>query len=81
MAKGRSNLTILTHATTNKILFQGKRAIGVEYIQGANTAQLHQVYARNEVLLCAGAIASPQILQRSGIGQSTFEVNGYTGST
>ncbi|WP_017400805.1 choline dehydrogenase [Acinetobacter radioresistens] len=72
MAKGRSNLTILTHATTNKILFQGKRAIGVEYIQGANTAQLHQVYARNEVLLCAGAIASPQILQRSGIGQSTF---------
>ncbi|MCK4101641.1 choline dehydrogenase [Acinetobacter radioresistens] len=72
MAKGRPNLTILTHATTNKILFQGKRAIGVEYIQGANTAQLHQVYARNEVLLCAGAIASPQILQRSGIGQSTF---------
>jgi choline dehydrogenase len=72
MAKGRPNLTVLTHATTNKILFQGKRAIGVEYIQGANTAQLHQVYARNEVLLCAGAIASPQILQRSGIGQSTF---------
>ncbi len=72
MAKGRPNLTVLTHATTNKILFQGKRAIGVEYIQGANTAQLHQVYARNEVLLCAGAIASPQVLQRSGIGQSTF---------
>jgi len=72
MAKGRPNLTILTHATTNKILFQSKRAIGVEYIQGANTAQLHEVYARNEVLLCAGAIASPQVLQRSGIGQSTF---------
>jgi choline dehydrogenase len=72
MAKQRPNLTIMTHATTNKILFSGKQAIGVEYLQGANQQQLHQVYANKEVLLCAGAIASPQILQRSGVGQSTF---------
>ena len=70
MAKQRPNLTILTHATTNKILFSGKQAIGVEYLQGANSHDLHRVYANNEVLLCAGAIASPQILQRSGVGSS-----------
>ncbi|MHA3891603.1 choline dehydrogenase [Acinetobacter sp. GXMZU3951] len=70
MAKQRENLTILTHATTNKILFSGKQAIGVEYLQGANSHDLHRVYANKEVLLCAGAIASPQILQRSGVGSS-----------
>lgn len=72
MAKGRPNLTIVTHAMTNKILFSGKQAIGVEYIQGANKNDLKKVLANKEVLLCAGAIASPQILQRSGVGQSTF---------
>ncbi|WP_151753546.1 choline dehydrogenase [Acinetobacter soli] len=72
MAKGRPNLTIVTHAMTNKILFSGKQAVGVEYIQGANKNDLKKVLANKEVLLCAGAIASPQILQRSGVGQSTF---------
>lgn len=72
MAKGRANLTIITHAMTNQILFNGKQAIGVEYIQGANQNSLLQVYADKEVLLCAGAIASPQILQRSGVGSSTL---------
>lgn len=72
MAKGRANLTIITHAMTNQILFHGKQAIGVEYIQGANQNNLLQVYANKEVLLCAGAIASPQILQRSGVGSSTL---------
>jgi choline dehydrogenase len=72
MAKGRANLSIITHAMTNRILFNGKQAIGVEYIQGANLNNLHQVYANKEVLLCAGAIASPQILQRSGVGASSL---------
>lgn len=72
MAKDRANLSIITHAMTNRILFNGKQAIGVEYIQGANLNNLHQVYANKEVLLCAGAIASPQILQRSGVGASTL---------
>ncbi|MBA5203172.1 MULTISPECIES: choline dehydrogenase [Pectobacterium] len=64
-AKGRKNLTIVTHALTDRILFEGKRAVGVAYFKGESpqTAQ-----ARREVLLCAGAIASPQILQRSGVG-------------
>ncbi|ELW76922.1 MULTISPECIES: choline dehydrogenase [Acinetobacter calcoaceticus/baumannii complex] len=72
MAKGRPNLTILTHATTNKILFNQKQAIGVEYIIGADQNNLQRALVKREVLLCAGAIASPQILQRSGVGQSTF---------
>ncbi|APS30628.1 choline dehydrogenase [Pectobacterium brasiliense] len=64
-AKGRKNLTIVTHALTDKILFDGKRAVGVAYFKGEST---QTAKARREVLLCAGAIASPQILQRSGVG-------------
>ncbi|SHL13053.1 choline dehydrogenase [Halomonas caseinilytica] len=64
-AKSRSNLTIETHATTDIITFEGKRATGVRY---ARKGQPQEVRARREVLLCAGAIASPQILQRSGVG-------------
>jgi choline dehydrogenase len=66
-AKGRPNLTIVTHALTERILFSGKRAIGVAYLHG-NGDNPVTVHARREVLLCAGAIASPQLLQRSGVG-------------
>ncbi|BAL27032.1 choline dehydrogenase (plasmid) [Azoarcus sp. KH32C] len=66
-ARDRPNLTIVTHALTDRILFNGKRAIGVAYLKGADTHPT-TVHARREVLLCAGAIASPQILQRSGVG-------------
>ncbi|MFK4134052.1 choline dehydrogenase [Pseudomonas luteola] len=68
-AKGRPNLTIITHATTDRILFSGKRAIGVAFLEG-NSSDITTVHATREVLLCAGAIASPQILQRSGVGAS-----------
>ncbi|ANF58760.1 choline dehydrogenase [Halotalea alkalilenta] len=64
-ASKRSNLTIETHATTDRVLFEGKRATGVEYDRHG---QRQQVRARREVLLCAGAIASPAILSRSGVG-------------
>lgn len=67
MAKSRPNLTIKTHAVTDKILFSGKRAIGVQYLQGNDTNPT-TVHAKREVILSAGAIASPQILQRSGVG-------------
>lgn len=66
-AKKRNNLTILTHATTDTIEFEGKKAVGVKYYQGNSTTPT-VVKASKEVLLCAGAIASPQILQRSGVG-------------
>ncbi|MEQ5733002.1 choline dehydrogenase [Providencia alcalifaciens] len=66
-AKGRKNLTIVTHATTDTIEFEGKKAVGVKYYSG-NSTTATVIKARKEVLLCAGAIASPQILQRSGVG-------------
>ena len=65
-ARGRRNLTIVTHALTDRILCEGRRAVAVAYRRsgrGAVTAR-----ARREVLVCSGAIASPQLLQRSGIG-------------
>jgi choline dehydrogenase len=63
--KSRPNLRIEVRALTRRILVDGKRAAGVEYTQN-NT--LHRVTARREVLLCAGSIKSPQVLQLSGIG-------------
>ncbi|MFC0179450.1 choline dehydrogenase [Thorsellia kenyensis] len=65
LSKNRNNLTIVTHATTDTILFSNKTAIGVKWIQNKKT---HETFVNREVILCAGAIASPQILQRSGIG-------------
>lgn len=66
-ARKRPNLIVETHAHTTRILFDGKRAIGIEYRKGEQT---HQARARAEVILAAGAIGSPQILQCSGIGPS-----------
>ncbi|WP_269934236.1 choline dehydrogenase [Serratia liquefaciens] len=70
-ARSRSNLKIVTHALTDRIRFEGKRAVGVDYLQGESN-QITSVRARREVLLCAGAIASPQILQRSGVGPASL---------
>jgi choline dehydrogenase len=69
LARQRPNLTIATQALTHRILFAGQRAIGVAYLQGG---QEHSVHATREVLLCAGSIASPQILQRSGVGPAAL---------
>lgn len=70
-ARGRPNLTIVTHALSDRILFSGKRAIGVSYLvgNGDNSVTAH---ARREVLVCSGAIASPQLLQRSGVGPAAL---------
>ena len=65
VAKQRSNLNIITHAQTDRILFSGKSATGVCWLRNGKQEQAE---AAREVLLCAGAIASPQILQRSGVG-------------
>ncbi|RJG12412.1 choline dehydrogenase [Pseudomonas cavernicola] len=70
-ARGRPNLTIVTHALTDRILFKGKRAVGVAYLKGDSDARI-TANARREVLLCSGAIASPQILQRSGVGPAAL---------
>lgn len=63
----RPNLSILTGALTTKVLFDGKRAVGVEYLRGG---ERHRVHADAEVLLSAGALQSPQVLELSGIGNA-----------
>ena len=64
----RPNLTVLTGATVSRILFNGDRAIGVEWLTGAQTHSAHTTGGDGEVLLSAGALQSPQVLQLSGIG-------------
>lgn len=63
--RSRPNLTVITEAYATRVLFEGKRAVGVEYRhQGA----LRKVGAKKEVILSAGAIQSPRLLMLSGIG-------------
>jgi choline dehydrogenase len=64
-ARGRGNLTIITHAAAETLLMEGRRAAGVYFRQGAVR---HAIRARREVILCGGAIASPRLLLLSGIG-------------
>ncbi len=61
----RPNLKVMTDVHATRIVFDGKRAAGVEYRQGGS---LQTLTARREVLLCAGALQSPQLLLLSGIG-------------
>ena len=61
----RSNLTLLKKVTAQKVLFNGKQATGIEYLQGG---QIKQVHANTEVILSAGSVGSPHLLQLSGIG-------------
>ncbi len=65
-ALGRSNLTCITGARTSKIVIENGRATGVEYLDEKGEKQV--VHAAKEVILSAGAVQSPHILQLSGIG-------------
>ncbi len=65
--KDRENLTIKLHSQATKILFEGKKAVGVEYITKDGTRET--VYG-GEIISCGGAINSPQLLQLSGIGNA-----------
>jgi len=68
-ARSRPNLTVLTGARVARVLLQDRQATGVEVMLGA---QRVQVRARREVVLSAGPLASPQILELSGIGNETI---------
>ena len=61
----RPNLTIVSNASTRRVLLEGSRAVGVEYLHGGT---VERARADGEVLLAAGAIGSPQLLMCSGIG-------------
>ena len=65
-AMGRGNLNIVTEALTHGLILDGKRCLGVTYSQAG---QVTEARARREVILSAGAIGSPQILELSGIGR------------
>ena len=64
-ARRRGNLAVVTNALSEKIVVDGRRAVAVQYRQGG---QLKTARARREIILCGGAINSPQLLMLSGIG-------------
>ncbi|MGW3943704.1 GMC family oxidoreductase [Streptomyces phaeochromogenes] len=64
-ARRRGNLSVTTHAQVNRILVENGKAVGVEYVRQGRTLR---VRAEREVILSAGALASPKILMLSGIG-------------
>jgi len=64
-AMGRPNLRVETNALASRVLFEGKQAVGVEYVQHG---EVRTARADAEVILAGGAINSPQLLQLSGVG-------------
>lgn len=64
-ARGRANLTVLTNAQARKLRFEGRRVAGLDFIHEGRPAR---VTARREVILAAGSVGSPQLLELSGIG-------------
>ena len=64
-AKGRRNLTVRTRARATRILFNGSRAVGVEFV---SRGKLVRAMSKREVILSAGSIISPKLLMLSGVG-------------
>ncbi|MFK8077235.1 MAG: choline dehydrogenase [Granulosicoccus sp.] len=72
--RSRPNVKVISRVHVDKLIMEGKRAVGVQYITANRTLKL---FSRAEVILSAGSIGSPTILQRSGIGPaSTLESAG-----
>lgn len=65
--RGRGNLKIQTNALCERVLFEDKKAVGIRY--QSKSGESHEVRASREVILCAGAVQSPQLLELSGVGQ------------
>ena len=70
--RSRANLTVLTKAHASKVLFEEARAVGIQYIRGGKGGATHVVRARREVILSAGALNTPKLLQLSGIGPAAL---------
>jgi choline dehydrogenase len=67
--RDRKNLTVETLALATRVRFQGRRAVGVDYLRGG---RLHRTVDAGRVVLCGGAINTPQLLQLSGVGDETL---------
>lgn len=65
----RHGLVLVTGAMVRRVLFEGRRAVGVEYERGG---QVHRAFASREVVLSAGPIKTPQLLELSGVGQGAL---------
>ena len=65
----RQNLTVITTGRVTRVLFEGTRATGVEVVEGKGGLP-QSIFADAEVIVCAGAVQSPQILMLSGIGNA-----------
>jgi len=63
----RSNLRVLTEAHAERIMFEGKRAAAVVLLQGS---ERKRIAARREIVVCAGSVATPALLERSGLGDA-----------
>src|SRR5699024_1203483 len=78
----RPNLTVITHAHVTRVIFEGKRAIGVEFARGstrkaAAASPREELSANKDVILSAGVINSPHILKLSGVGpKEELELHG-----
>lgn len=68
-AQRRANLKVVSDALASRVLFEGKKAVGVEYTQGGT---IHRARAEGEVVLSGGAFNSPQLLQLSGVGPGSL---------
>ncbi|MCE5293784.1 MAG: GMC family oxidoreductase [Chlamydiales bacterium] len=69
--KGR-DLRVISETRVNRILFDGNKAIGVEAVLTNGVDKAFNVFAKKKVIVCAGGINSPALLQRSGIGDATL---------
>ncbi len=65
----RSNIELWTKSHATKIVFDGKRAVGIQYSRGG---QSYEIRARREIILSGGAVNSPQLLQLSGVGPAAL---------
>ena len=71
-AQRRKTLSVRTNSQATQVLFEGRRAVGVAYRRGGAQGSQHEVRARREVILCAGAINTPRLLQLSGVGPAAW---------
>lgn len=67
-ARRRPQVDVRTRAQASRVLFEGRRAVGVCYVRGGPNGRVETVRARREVILAAGSINSPKLLQISGVG-------------
>ncbi len=67
-AKARKNVAVRTDSIAAKIIFEGRRAVGIRYVRGGPNGRTEEVRARREVIIAAGALNTPKLLQISGVG-------------